>query len=248
MHCHLDFLENPRAFADAAAERGMRFFAATVTPQGYGQAHKALADAPTVRLGVGLHPWWIHDGRCGQADVQAVCAALRDTRYVGEVGLDFGKRCVGSRDVQVAAFSQVARACAQEGGKLLTVHAVRAANTVLDVLEDAGCFAHNQVIFHWFSDSSEGLWRAVRAGCYFSVNLRMLSTKRGREYARVLPADRLLLETDLPPEAEPGFALDAWEADLRAALDALDAVRGESMASRLAQTSAQLLEYVAPGA
>ena len=47
---------------------------------------------------------------------------------------------------------------------------------------------------------SDELVRARNAGCYFSVNERMLATKRGREYARQIPLDRQLLETDAPAE------------------------------------------------
>lgn len=242
MHCHLDFLRDARAFADAAAARGMAFFANTVEPAGYEAARAALSDAPNVRMGVGLHPWWVHDGRCAQSEADAVCRLVSQTRFVGEVGLDLGKRCAPSRDAQVAAFTQVMRACAAEGGKLVSVHAVRAANDVLDILEGEGCLPGNQVVFHWYSDSGSALHRAVRAGCYFSVNLRMLSTRRGREYARQLPADRLLLETDLPPQAEPGFTLEAWEADLRQALQQLETVRSQPMAAQLAETSRMLLE------
>jgi TatD DNase family protein len=241
MHCHLDFLEDPRSFAAAAAVRGMGFFAATVTPQGFLATRDALVQAPNVCLGVGLHPWWVHDGRCAQSDAELVARLVQDVRFVGEVGLDFGKRCASSRESQIAAFKRIAQACADEGGKVITVHAVRSADTALDVLEQTGCLLRNQVIFHWYSDSNEALWRAVRAGCFFSVNMRMLSTRRGREYARVLPADRLLLETDLPPENEPGFPLDTWEADLREALSALDAIRGAEMALQVAQTSRALL-------
>lgn len=243
MHCHLDFLAEPRVFADAAAQRGMGFFSATVTPAGYLLARESLADAPNVRVGVGLHPWWVHDGRCDLADAQHVAELVRETRFVGEVGLDFGKRCVSSREQQVAAFECIARACAREGGKLLTVHAVRSAETVLDVLETTGCLKNNRVIFHWYSDTSEGLWRAVRAGCSFSVNLRALSTKREREYARILPADRLLLETDLPPEEDAAFPLDAWEQDLHEALRALEDVRGCACADTLASNSRAILQF-----
>ena len=241
MHCHLDFLSDAAEFARAAHERGMTFFSNTVTPDGFERVRDLLADCPNVRVGVGLHPWWVHDGRCGDEDAARVCELVGETRFVGEVGLDFGKRCALSREAQVEAFSSIARACAQHGGKLLSVHAVRSADDVLDVLEETECLADNQVIFHWYSDTSEALWRAVRAGCYFSVNLRMLSARRGREYARVLPADRLLLETDLPPESDSAFALDAWEADIREALAQLESIRGEAMASRLAETSARLL-------
>ena len=242
MHCHLDFLEDSRAFADAADARGMGFFAATVTPQGFLDAREALGEAPNVRLGVGLHPWWVHDGRCTQEDADHVAQLVQVVCFVGEVGLDFGKRCAGSRESQVAAFKCIVQACAHEGGKLITVHAVHAADCVLDILEETGCLANNLVIFHWYSDTSEALWRAVRAGCYFSVNLRMLSTRRGREYARVLPSDRLLLETDLPPESDSAFTLDAWEADLRDSLTRLESIRGKEMAAQLAHTSAQLLQ------
>lgn len=244
MHCHLDFLADAKDFAAAAEKRGIGFFSNTVTPSGYLSVRDCLAGASNVQLGVGLHPWWVHDGRCGLADAQRVCELVRGQRYVGEVGLDFGKRCVSSREVQEAVFAQVMQACAQEDGKLVSVHAVRSANRVLDILEQTGCLANNQVVFHWYSDSSEALWRAVRSGCYFSVNLRMLSTRRGREYARIIPIDRLLLETDLPPEADGGFSLDAWEADLREALGELEAIRGEALASHIAQTSSRLLEWL----
>ena len=55
-------------------------------------------------------------------------------------------------------------------------------------------------IFHWFSGSSAQLKRARDLGCFFSVNAFMLQTKRGREYAKAIPLDRLLIETDLPEE------------------------------------------------
>lgn len=241
MHCHLDFLDDPAEFAHGAQLRGLGFFSATVTPDGFERACGLLADCENVRVGVGLHPWWINDGRCGAEDIERVRAAIPGTRFVGEIGLDFGKRCAASREVQLAAFERIAAACAEAGGRLLTVHAVRSADAALDVLERTGCLANNQVIFHWYSDTSEGLWRAVHAGCSISVNARMLATRRGREYARVIPLDRLLLETDLPPDDEAGFTLDAWEADLRGALCTLEEIRGTQLGETLAQNSQRLL-------
>ena len=241
MHCHLDFLADAAGFAQAACERGLSFFSATVTPDGYRGACAALGECPNVRVGAGLHPWWVHDGRCGMDDAAQLAQLVRETRFIGEIGLDFGKRCAPSRERQVAAFELVAQACAHEGGRLLTVHAVRSADCVLDILERTGCLANNQVIFHWYSDTSDALWRAVRAGCYFSVNARMLATKRGREYARIIPQDRLLLETDLPPEEDTAFTLDAWEADLRDALSHLTAIRQAEIAPTIVATSAMLL-------
>jgi len=243
MHCHLDFLDDPAGFAHGARLRGLGFFSATVTPGGFERACELLAGCENVRVGVGLHPWWINDGRCDAEDVERVCAAIARTQFVGEIGLDFGKRCAASHEAQIAAFERIAAACAEVGGRLLTVHAVRSADAALDVLERTGCLANNQVILHWYSDTSEGLWRAVRAGCSISVNARMLVTRRGREYARVIPLERLLLETDLPPDDQAGFTLDAWEADLRGALGILEEIRGVRLGEALAQNSKRLLAF-----
>jgi Tat protein secretion system quality control protein TatD with DNase activity len=91
-------------------------------------------------------------------------------------------------------------------GRVISIHAVRSAGTVLDVLESHGLLTPRPdspvITFHWFSGTSDELVRASDAGCYFSVNERMLATKRGREYARQIPLDCLLLETDAPAEPQ----------------------------------------------
>ena len=54
----------------------------------------------------------------------------------------------------------------------------------------------------------------------------MLRTKRGREYARQLPADRLLLETDLPPGEDVPFSATQIIASLERTLAQLQTIRG----------------------
>lgn len=125
---------------------------------------------------------------------------------IGEVGLDFSARFAGSEPLQVQAFDRLCDALAQHPltGRVISIHAVRSAGIVLDVLESHGLLIPNSdspvIIFHWFSGTSDELVRARNAGCYFSVNERMLASKRGREYTRQIPLDRLLLETDAPAE------------------------------------------------
>lgn len=246
MHCHPSFLADPAAFAQAAQHAGLGMFATTVTPEDYDRARLQLGSASNVRLGVGLHPWWVSrmEGE-GEALAAAEAAAerARDTRYVGEVGLDFGKRWEHARDWQLAAFARIARACAAQGEKIVSLHAVRSAAAVLDVLEDTGCLKACDVVFHWYSDSGQALSRAIRSGCFFSVNTHMLATKRGREYARAIPASQLLVETDLPPDDEPGFGLDAWLADIRACLEELAALRGKKISEKVLANSLRLLNW-----
>ncbi len=201
------------------------------------------AGTPPLRVGLGLHPWWVADGTCTDEDVALFEELAPGTAYIGEVGLDFAPRRDGTQGRQLAAFVRVAAACAG-GGKVLSVHAVRAATAVLDVLERTGCLreGENAVVLHWFSGSSDELTRAARLGCYFSVGTRMLATKRGRAYARAIPAGRLLLETDLPDNPVEGFDPAAWLADLARARDLLVETTGRpDLAETVAQTSRSLL-------
>ena len=198
-HCHLDWLSAPARAATEARGAGLGMLAVTVTPAGYRAAVRELAGAANVAVAAGLHPWWVADGRCGRAEADELAALAAETRWVGEVGLDLSRAHGGGREGE-----HVCEACAgatrgDGRPRVLSVHAVRSAGAALDVLGRTGCLARCRVVFHWFSGTSEELSRAVRAGCWFSLGERSLATRRGREYARQLPADGLRNETDLPP-------------------------------------------------
>lgn len=246
MHCHLGFADNARELAAALAVRGGGALSATVEPDEFVRMRDVLADEPAVHVGLGLHPWWLDEGRCGEEDVARCAELAHKARFIAEIGLDFGKRREASRDVQMDAFRRICAVAGEAGGKVLSLHAVGAAAEVLDVLEGTGCLTFGgegscDCILHWYSGPSDQLQRAVRLGCFFSINPRMLQTKRGREYARILPADRLLLETDLPPSSGGVFDPDELLGTLSDTLEALEALRGEALAARIAESSAGLL-------
>lgn len=205
-HCHLDLMAHPDAVADEATALGLGLFDCGVDPRDFASAHGRTRRPLTVIKGIGLHPWWLADGRCGPAEVNLLCEVAAQERYIGEVGLDFSARFAGSEPLQIQAHDRLCDALVQRplAGRVISIHAVRSAGTVLDVLESHGLLIPNPdspaIIFHWFSGTSDELVRARNAGCYFSVNERMLASKRGREYARQIPLDRLLLETDAPAE------------------------------------------------
>ena len=247
MHCHLGFAPDVAVLAREGAAAGIGALACTVAPGEFPALREALAPYPALHAALGLHPWQLADGAAGEDELALFCELAGQTPLIGEVGLDFGGTRAATRDAQVAALRRMLAACERFDANLYSVHAVRAAGVALDVLEEAGAFAPhtgNDVVFHWFSGTSAELTRARDLGCCFSVGPRMLATRRGRAYARDLPADRLLLETDEPARA--GEALDgaAWRAHLEEALDALAAARGveaAALAPALAATSERLL-------
>ena len=117
MHVHLGFIANaPQVVVDAAAD-GLALFANTVTPEEYVTAREeAWSRATNVRMGVGMHPWWVADGRVSASDVQLFCELAADAHYIGEIGLDFSDKHTdpASRDTQVAAFTAAAQVCAED--------------------------------------------------------------------------------------------------------------------------------------
>lgn len=233
-HCHLGWFADPVAAALEAKREGLGLLAVTVTPEEFlalrshlsGEKDGAGAGEKNVALAAGLHPWWVRDA----ADADALCELVPRMRFVGEVGLDAAPRHAGTWEAQLAAFELICRACAESSEpaapKVLSVHAVRAAGAALDVLERTGAVASCRCVLHWFSGTSEELWRAVRLGCRFSLGERALATRRGREYARVLPAEALLAETDLPGAPGAGGGAALIEASLARAVAGVARARG----------------------
>jgi TatD DNase family protein len=167
---------------------------------------------------------------------------LPETRYVGEVGLDAGPRFFRSFDAQKRVFRIVLERCAEAGGKILTVHSVRSATVVLDMIEAHLPSDRGKVVLHWFTGSLREARRAAALGCYFSVNAEMARTERGRVLLAALPLDRLLTETDGPftqvsgRPAEPADATVAVEA-----LASARAVQAETVARTVVANLRSLL-------
>lgn len=214
MHCHLDFADNAK---DIARDVHGRVVAvdATVVPSSYVGAAEKFESFPDVHVGLGIHPWWIADGRVGEADVERFCELCESAPVIGEVGLDFhGKRRV-SRTRQLEVLSRVLEAVNDAGGgKLVFLHAVKSYDDLFGLLNRYGTLEGNRCVFHWFSGSHEDFGRAVADGFYFSVGMRMLAAGDGPLFAEAVPDDKLLLETDNPPSEGMPWSAGAWEQEL----------------------------------
>ncbi len=245
-HAHMSFAPDVGAFAPWFTERFAGAFSTTVSPADYRFAQQALASFPKIKVGVGAHPWWIAQGKISDEDKALLPGLVANARYIGEVGLDFGKNGLAKsafetdeqtkqaqievlRTIFAAAKKDPSRLSGTEGaegtgeakgGRIFSFHAVRSADVIMDMLEKYGLLEDNTIIFHWFSGSSAQLKRARDLGCFFSVNAFMLQTKRGREYAKAIPLDHLLIETDLPEE----MPFDVCAEDSQACKQTIEAV------------------------
>ena len=247
-HCHLDFAGNAAELAAAYAACGGAL-SGTCDPRDFERVRSKLAPyAPRVRVGLGLHPWWVADGTCGEGEVALFERLASVAPLISEVGLDFQPRRADTRDAQIEAFERVcvaaARPLAEFPRRIMSIHSSAAATCTLDVLKRTGCLDVCLCIFHWFSGSQEELTRAIDAGCLFSVNERMLKTKRGRAYARAIPEGRLLIETDFPSKPTAMMIPQDVAPRLERTMSLLAAARdddGRSLASTIAAASKRLL-------
>jgi len=133
--------------------------------------------------GLGSHPGV--EQTLAQFDGSAFERAVTRFALIGEVGLD--RR--GDNARQTSMFRAVLRAAAAQP-VLLSVHSTGRCAAVLDEIERA---PHAGFILHWFNGSVQEIERAVRLGCYFSVNAAMSEATLAR-----IPYDRVLTETDFP--------------------------------------------------
>ncbi len=194
-HCHLDLYPDFEALVAESDRLGIFTLAVTTTPQAWARNNKLASSTKFVRAALGLHPQLVAER---WSEIELWERLLDETRYVGEVGLDASPRYYASMDRQIEVFRRVLRACAKSGGKILSIHSVRSAPKVLDLIEEEVPEGRAKLVFHWFTGSVADAKRAADIGCYFSINSQMLATDRGRALVTSLPIKRILTETDGP--------------------------------------------------
>lgn len=194
-HCHVDLHKDPMSLIADCERRRVFTLAVTTTPKAWPQNRKWTASCRFVRAAVGLHPELASD-RHRETDLLKLC--MRETAYVGEIGLDGSPPHRESLPIQRRVFGAILDEAARLGGKILTIHSRRAAAEVIDLIGERTAPGRVVSILHWFSGIENELLAGLAAGCMFSINPAMTLSKNGRSIIETLPSDRLLTETDAP--------------------------------------------------
>jgi TatD DNase family protein len=206
-HCHIagpefaDDLDEVIARATAAGvTRALVILAADDEPE-LAQAETVAARWAGVRFSIGVHPHaagkFAADPDAAARAVGAAIDAQPLTRGVGEIGLDYHYD-FSPRDAQQAVFrSQIAVARARR--LPIVVHTREADDDTFRILADERA-AEVPVVFHCFTGNHDAARRALDAGCDLSL-AGIVTFPRAvelQEVARLVPLDRLLIETDSP--------------------------------------------------
>lgn len=216
-HCHLDLYPDFNAAIATAEAAKVYTLTVTTTPKAWPRNRELTANTRYVRAALGLHPQLIAQ-RANELPLWE--KYLNETRYIGEVGLDAGPLYYQSLDLQKQVFKRILTCCAEAGGKILTVHSVRSTTAVLDLIEDYLPPNRGRVVLHWFTGNLKEANRAVKLGCFFSINAKMADTKKGKDLIASLPLDRILTETDNPFIKKPNSRLNT-PADVALAINAI---------------------------
>lgn len=190
-HCHIDLYPNPLQVAHRCEKAGVITLAMTNLPSHFAIGRQHLQGFRKIRLALGLHP--LHAFR-HKAEHALFEQYLPLTSYVGEVGLDFSREGVSTKQQQVQSFEFVLN-LVQGKKKLLSIHSRGAEQEVVDTL------VKHQIelaIFHWYTGSIPTLRHISDHGYYFSVNPAMLRSEKARQIISNIPKERILTETDGP--------------------------------------------------
>ena len=190
-HCHIDLYKRPQQVIDQAESEHIYTIAVTNAPSVFAHTAALVAQCKYVRPAIGLHPELVHSHK---HEIETLRIHLSQTRYVGEIGLDYSTTDEDVKSAQRQVLSTIAAWVNEYGDKVLTVHSRRATRDVISILSGINA----RVILHWFSGTKKELDRAVSNGFFFSVNSAMLHSEAGRALVLQMPRERVLTETDGP--------------------------------------------------
>ena len=242
-HCHLDmdFAADREAVLARARAAGVDAMVTIGASGAFEANHHAVALAAAhapIHATVGVHP---HEAASVDDDVVARIAALAAEPKVvaiGETGLDYHYEH-SPRPAQREAFARFIQ-LARRLGLPIVVHLREADDDAVAVLRAERGDEIGGVI-HCFSGDAAGARRFLDLGFHISFSgiVTFKTADALREAARLVPADRLMIETDAPFLApipyrgrrnEPALVLQTAAT--------LAEVRGESLAEVAQATSA----------
>jgi len=200
-HCHLTFEQ----LADDVEAVVVRSKAAGIVgwltvgtdPQQNRKAIELADQFENMYAAVGIHP---HDAKDLTADTLTELKELAQSEKVvaiGETGLDFHYNFSKQPDQKRAFAAQLT--IAKELNLPVIIHCREAFDQTMEILAQHGR-GLRAVVFHCFSGSAEQAKIVLDYGFYISFTgvVTFKNAELTRRAAKIVPADRLMLETDCP--------------------------------------------------
>jgi TatD DNase family protein len=197
---HESFRADFDAVLDRARRHGVDKIVVTGASAGGSRAARELARAHPgfLHATAGVHPHHSHEYDDGTDALLRELVADPDVKAVGETGLDYF-RDYSPRAAQIDAFERQL-AIAIDSGKPLFLHQRDAHADFLACLDNVKGRIGRAVV-HCFTGERAELIDCIDRGFFIGITGWICDERRGahlRELVRLIPADRLLIETDAP--------------------------------------------------
>ena len=190
-HCHFDMMPKPEEYISQKEQAGDIVIGMTNLPSHFQMGQSHLKCYKHVRLALGMHPLLVAESK---KEVQLFKKLVDQTSYIGEIGLDFSKEGLSTKDDQVFILRKLLEKL--EGKKkIISVHSRKAEKELFDLLCE---YNIQNVIFHWYSGSIDLIPSIISKGYYFSINEAMTISKNGCAIIKEIPRNRILTESDAP--------------------------------------------------
>lgn len=201
-HCHLDFpdfAEDLPAFVARAETAGVSRMVTISTRVAKFATYAAIAERfPSVWCTVGTHPHGAHEELDVTAERLAELAQHPRCVAIGEAGLDYHYDS-SPRDAQAQGL-RTHIAAARMTQLPLVIHSREADDDMIALLREEMGKGAFPAILHCFTAGEKLAMAGVELGLYvsFSGILTFKSSEELRRIARMVPPERLLVETDAP--------------------------------------------------
>lgn len=190
-HCHIDLYPNPRQVLEDSVQANITVLAMTNLPSHFEMGYAHFQSLKKIRLALGMHPLMANSHK---KEFDLFLKNLNKTSYIGEVGLDFSKEGISTKEIQIDTFSKILNIISGQK-KILSVHSRKAEKEVLDLLIKNNI---QSAIFHWYSGGLNLIDTIAVAGYFFSINSAMVKSISGRKIISKIPRQLVLTETDGP--------------------------------------------------
>ena len=218
-HCHLQD-ERLRPALDAVLQRAAGAGVTAVLCCGSAEtdwaAVRDLAQRyPAILPAYGLHPWYVMERTPAWLDT---LRTLLETpaAAVGEIGLDHALDPSTFEAQEEVFLAQIRLAAARH--LPVSLHCRRTWGRLMELLDRQG-WPPDGIVLHSYSGGKDLVPALARRGAFFSFSGAITHDRnmRGREAVAVVPADRLLIETDAPdlPAALPNGTVALRDTDGR---------------------------------
>lgn len=190
-HCHFDMFETPLQVIKECERQKIITIGMTNLPSHFEMGLPHIKNFKYIRMALGLHPLLAqkHHG-----ELLKFKNNIEKTSYIGEIGLDFSKEGIATKEIQIKSFEFVLETIKTKK-KIVSLHSRRAEKEVHELLRKHRI---ENVIFHWYTGGLTVLRKILDSGYYFSINPSMVKSKSGQKLISEIPLDKILTETDSP--------------------------------------------------